>query len=170
MTLLYLAHFVFLARSARAHLYLLELLLVGSLGAFSTAAIELREANIEWDRSPVVVREAVVLNKSVSHSRKGGTRHYLHVRDWRDPTDTRKVMVSRAFYDAVVPGQVLVFHDVVGMYEGFRPTFVKRYTEAGGAIRDAVARYAAEVKDGSFPGEGQSFGMREEVLKNLSAH
>jgi 3-methyl-2-oxobutanoate hydroxymethyltransferase len=67
-------------------------------------------------------------------------------------------------------GQVLVFHDVVGMYAGFRPTFVKRYAEAGGAIRDAVARYAAEVKDGSFPGEGQSFGMREEVLKNLSAH
>jgi 3-methyl-2-oxobutanoate hydroxymethyltransferase len=67
-------------------------------------------------------------------------------------------------------GQVLVFHDVVGMYAGFRPTFVKRYAEAGGAIRDAVARYAAEVKDGSFPGEAQSFGMREEVLKNLSAH
>jgi hypothetical protein len=110
------AHFVFLARSARAHLYLLELLFVGSLGAFSTAAIELREANIEWDRSPVVVREAVVLNKSVSHSRKGGTRHYLHVRDWRDPTDTRKVMVSRAFYDAVVPGQVLVFHERAGRF------------------------------------------------------
>jgi 3-methyl-2-oxobutanoate hydroxymethyltransferase len=64
-------------------------------------------------------------------------------------------------------GQVLVFHDVVGMYSGFTPTFVKRYTEAGAAIRDAVARYAAEVRDGSFPGEGKSFGMREEVLKNL---
>ena len=65
-------------------------------------------------------------------------------------------------------GQVLVFHDVVGMYAAFRPTFVKRYTEAGAAIREAVARYAAEVRDGSFPGEAHSFGMREEVLKNLS--
>jgi len=65
-------------------------------------------------------------------------------------------------------GQVLVFHDLIGMFSGFTPTFVKRYTEAGAAIRDAVARYAAEVRDGSFPGEGKSFGMNEEVLKNLS--
>jgi len=64
-------------------------------------------------------------------------------------------------------GQVLVFHDLVGMYSGFTPTFVKRYAEAGAAIRDAVARYAAEVRDGSFPGEGKSFGMSDEVLKNL---
>jgi 3-methyl-2-oxobutanoate hydroxymethyltransferase len=64
-------------------------------------------------------------------------------------------------------GQVLVFHDLVGMYSGFTPTFVKRYAEAGATIRDAVARYAAEVRDGSFPGEGKSFGMSDEVLKNL---
>ena len=110
------AHFVFLARSARAHLYLLELLLVGSLGAFSTAASELREANIEWDTSPVVVREAAVLDKSISRSRKGGTRHYLHVRDWLDPADTRKVMVSGDFYDAVAPGRMLVFHERAGRF------------------------------------------------------
>jgi len=64
-------------------------------------------------------------------------------------------------------GQVLVFHDAVGMFSGFTPTFVKRYTEAGTAIKDAVARYAAEVRDGSFPGEGKSFGMKDEVLKRL---
>jgi hypothetical protein len=40
-------------------------------------------------------------------------------------------------------------------------------TEAGTAIKDAVARYATEVRDGSFPGEGKSFGMKEEVLKRL---
>ena len=65
-------------------------------------------------------------------------------------------------------GQVLVFHDVVGMYAGFRPKFVKQYTEAGAAIRDAVARYAGEVRDGKFPDESKSFSMSEEVLKNLS--
>ena len=64
-------------------------------------------------------------------------------------------------------GQVLVFHDLVGLFSGFTPTFVKRYTEAGTAIRDAVARYAAEVRDGSFPGEGKSFGLSEDVLKKL---
>ena len=64
-------------------------------------------------------------------------------------------------------GQVLVFHDMVGMFSGFTPTFVKRYAEAGQAIREAVTRYAAEVRDGSFPGEGKSFGMKDEVLKRL---
>jgi 3-methyl-2-oxobutanoate hydroxymethyltransferase len=64
-------------------------------------------------------------------------------------------------------GQVLVFHDVVGLFSGFTPTFVKRYTEAGNAIREACARYAEEVRSGTFPGEKQSFGMKEEVLKRL---
>ena len=64
-------------------------------------------------------------------------------------------------------GPVLVFHDMVGMFSGFTPTFVKRYAEAGAAIKDAVARYAAEVRDGSFPGEGKSFGMKDEVIKRL---
>jgi 3-methyl-2-oxobutanoate hydroxymethyltransferase len=64
-------------------------------------------------------------------------------------------------------GQVLVFHDMVGMFSGFTPTFVKRYAEAGAAIKEAVARYAAEVREGSFPGEGKSFGMKDEVLKRL---
>ena len=64
-------------------------------------------------------------------------------------------------------GQVLVFHDLVGLFSGFTPSFVKRYTEAGAAIKDAVARYAADVRNGSFPAEGQSFGMKDEVLKRL---
>src|SRR6202165_289749 len=64
-------------------------------------------------------------------------------------------------------GQVLVFHDLVGLFTGFTPTFVKRYAEAGTAITDAAARYAAEVRTGSFPAEGQSFGMKDEVLKRL---
>jgi len=64
-------------------------------------------------------------------------------------------------------GQVLVFHDVVGLFSGFTPTFVKRYAEAGNAIREACARYADEVRSGAFPGEKQSFAMKEEVLKRL---
>jgi len=64
-------------------------------------------------------------------------------------------------------GQVLVFHDLVGLFQGFTPTFVKRYAEAGAAIKDAIARYAEEVRSGAFPGEGQSFRMNDEVLKRL---
>jgi 3-methyl-2-oxobutanoate hydroxymethyltransferase len=64
-------------------------------------------------------------------------------------------------------GQVLVFHDLVGLFSGFTPSFVKRYAEVGAAIKDAVARYAADVRNGSFPAEGQSFGMKDEVLKRV---
>lgn len=64
-------------------------------------------------------------------------------------------------------GQVLVFHDLVGLFSGFTPTFVKRYAEAGNTIRDAVARYAEEVRSGAFPAEKQSFAINEEVLKRL---
>jgi 3-methyl-2-oxobutanoate hydroxymethyltransferase len=66
-------------------------------------------------------------------------------------------------------GQVLVFHDMVGMFSGFTPTLVKRYAETVEAIRGAVARYAAEVRAGTFPGEGKSFGMKDEVLKRLAS-
>ena len=64
-------------------------------------------------------------------------------------------------------GQVLVFHDLVGMFSGFTPTFVKRYTEAGTAIRDAVAHYAEEVRSGAFPSPSQAFPMKDEVLKKI---
>jgi len=64
-------------------------------------------------------------------------------------------------------GQVLVFHDLVGMFSGFTPTFVKRYTEAGAAIKAAISRYAAEVRSGAFPGEAQSFRMKEDVLRRI---
>jgi len=48
-------------------------------------------------------------------------------------------------------GQVLVFHDLVGLYDRFRPKFVKQYAQAGQVIRDGVRQYVAEVKNGSFP-------------------
>jgi len=64
-------------------------------------------------------------------------------------------------------GQVLVFHDVVGLFSGFTPTFVKRYAEAGNTIRDALKKYAEEVRSGTFPAESHSFAMKDEVVKQL---
>lgn len=48
-------------------------------------------------------------------------------------------------------GQVLVLQDMLGMYERVRPRFVKRYAEIGGAVTDAVKRYAGDVRAGRFP-------------------
>jgi 3-methyl-2-oxobutanoate hydroxymethyltransferase len=54
-------------------------------------------------------------------------------------------------------GQVLVFHDMLGMLEGFHPKFVRHYAELGTEIRSAVARYVADVAEGRFPGDRESF-------------
>ena len=54
-------------------------------------------------------------------------------------------------------GQVLVWHDLLGLYDGFRPKFVKRYAELGAATRDALAAYCAEVRGGRFPGAEHEF-------------
>src|SRR5207248_8212279 len=50
-------------------------------------------------------------------------------------------------------GQVLVYHDLLGLYEGRAPRFVKQYAELAPTIGAAVEQYASEVRDGTFPEE-----------------
>jgi 3-methyl-2-oxobutanoate hydroxymethyltransferase len=59
-------------------------------------------------------------------------------------------------------GQVLVWHDMLGYYEGHAPRFVKRYAQLGEAIVDALGRYAEEVRSGVFPEEQHTYAMPEE--------
>ena len=54
-------------------------------------------------------------------------------------------------------GQVLVIYDLLGMDERFKPKFVRRYANLATTIREAVGRYCADVKDGAFPGDAESF-------------
>jgi 3-methyl-2-oxobutanoate hydroxymethyltransferase len=54
-------------------------------------------------------------------------------------------------------GQVLVVHDMLGLVEQFRPRFVRHYAELGQQVRSAVAAYVADVAEGRFPGDGESF-------------
>jgi 3-methyl-2-oxobutanoate hydroxymethyltransferase len=61
-------------------------------------------------------------------------------------------------------GQVLVLHDMLGIYEDIRPKFVKRYAELSKSIFDAVSRYTRDVKAGSFPEESNTFHMSPEEL------
>lgn len=56
-------------------------------------------------------------------------------------------------------GQVLVIHDLVGLFEGFKPKFVKRYAELAGPMRDAVRAYLTEVAEGVFPDAEHSYTM-----------
>lgn len=53
--------------------------------------------------------------------------------------------------------QVLVFHDVVGLYGDFKPRFVKRYLEGEKLFLEALSQYVREVREGVFPAEEHSF-------------
>jgi ketopantoate hydroxymethyltransferase len=54
-------------------------------------------------------------------------------------------------------GQVLVYHDLLGMNERFQPRFVKRYAEVGEMMVEALTRYREEVERGEFPGKEHSY-------------
>jgi 3-methyl-2-oxobutanoate hydroxymethyltransferase len=61
-------------------------------------------------------------------------------------------------------GQVLVWHDLLGLYHGPSPRFVKRYADLAAAIRDAVGAYADDVRDRRFPEEVHTYAMSDEEL------
>jgi len=54
-------------------------------------------------------------------------------------------------------GQVLVLHDMLGLNQGFRPKFLRRFAQLGDAVKTAVSDYVAAVKDASFPNEEESY-------------
>lgn len=66
-------------------------------------------------------------------------------------------------------GQVLVFHDVLGLYERFQPKFVKRYAELGAQAVEALTHYADAVRSGDFPGQEHAFAMAPEALAAFMA-
>jgi len=70
---------------------------------------------------------------------------------------------------AACDGQVLVWHDLLGLYEGRAPRFVKQYAELAPTIRDAVAQYASDVRDGAFPEEKHTYAISDEELALFEA-
>ena len=66
-------------------------------------------------------------------------------------------------------GQVLVYHDLLGLTEGHLPRFVKRYANLSAEIRDALTAYAEEVRSGTFPDEEHAYTMDEVELAEFEA-
>jgi 3-methyl-2-oxobutanoate hydroxymethyltransferase len=64
-------------------------------------------------------------------------------------------------------GQVLVVHDVLGLYEKIKPKFAKRYRELAGEIVKAVESYKNDVTSGRFPSKEHSFSMDKTELERL---
>jgi 3-methyl-2-oxobutanoate hydroxymethyltransferase len=61
-------------------------------------------------------------------------------------------------------GQVLVWHDLLGLYEGRSPRFVKRYADLADVIEHAVGQYVADVRERRFPADVHTYSMPDEEL------
>ena len=64
-------------------------------------------------------------------------------------------------------GQVLVTYDLIGLFERFKPKFVKRYAETASTIRQAAAAYVQDVQSGAFPGKEQTTVMDPQEFAKL---
>lgn len=66
-----------------------------------------------------------------------------------------------------VDGQLVIFHDLTGLFWEFKSKFVKRYCEAGKIIQDALIQYTEEVRNRSFPSKENFYEIKEEELEKL---
>jgi 3-methyl-2-oxobutanoate hydroxymethyltransferase len=66
-------------------------------------------------------------------------------------------------------GQVLVFHDLLGIYDGHAPRFAKRFGELKAQMVAGVAEYAAEVRSGTFPGPEHTYSIDDDELAGFRA-
>ncbi len=66
-------------------------------------------------------------------------------------------------------GQLLIYADMVGMYDNFTPKFVKKYANVGEILTNAFKEYADEVKNGQFPVDSEhTYKMKEEEVAELN--
>ena len=66
-------------------------------------------------------------------------------------------------------GHCQIYHDAIGMFEAFTPRHAKRYAEVGATLREALARFQAEIKDGTYPGPEHAFRIGAEELRAFLA-
>ncbi len=64
-------------------------------------------------------------------------------------------------------GQLLIYHDMFGLYPKFKPRMAKVYGNAGEVIGNGLAQYVKEVKDTTFPAEENYFGMKDDEYNDL---
>lgn len=83
--------------------------------------------------------------------------------------ETVRVPVIGIGAGADVDGQVLVLHDMIGLFDRFVPKFVKQYTRIRPTVLEALKAYRDEVWDGRFPAPEHAFSMPQEALAELKA-
>jgi 3-methyl-2-oxobutanoate hydroxymethyltransferase len=90
------------------------------------------------------------------------------------PSETAKVITETIGIPTIgigagphCDGQVLVLHDMLGLFQDFKPKFVKRYANIREVIENAVTEFSSEVREGKFPDPDYSFEMTEEETGRL---
>ena len=84
-------------------------------------------------------------------------------------TETLAIPTSGIGAGAGCDGQVLVYHDLLGLTEGHLPRFVKRYANLSREIRDALEAYAHDVRTGAFPEEQHTYGMPDQERQQFES-
>jgi 3-methyl-2-oxobutanoate hydroxymethyltransferase len=64
-------------------------------------------------------------------------------------------------------GQILVYHDMLGMFSDYTPKFAKRFGEVGNAMREAFSDYIDEVSNGTYPAEEHTYKIDDEIIEKL---
>jgi len=84
-------------------------------------------------------------------------------------TEALKIPTIGIGAGASCDGQVLVWHDLLGLTRGHVPRFVKRYADLSETILDALRRYAADVRSAEFPDDTHTYGMPAEEMARFEA-
>lgn len=84
-------------------------------------------------------------------------------------TETLKIPTIGIGAGASCDGQVLVWHDLLGLTRGHVPRFVKRYANLSQTLLDALQRYAADVRSAAFPDDTHTYSMPPEELARFEA-
>jgi 3-methyl-2-oxobutanoate hydroxymethyltransferase len=82
-------------------------------------------------------------------------------------TDVLKIPTIGIGAGPACDGQVLVWHDLLGLTTGHVPRFVKQYADLKGTILEALQAYVGEVRGASFPGESHTYGIPDDELQRF---
>jgi hypothetical protein len=116
LALLVLATWSLLGRTSRAHLVLLQVLLLGGPGAFATALTELRDLNMDLDTSVAATYATRVVDTRITHSSKGGTHYYATFGAWPGSDGDQQIQVGyREFPSIGTPVTVRVHDGFLGL-------------------------------------------------------
>lgn len=110
---------VFLGRTSRAHLVFIEVLFIGSFGAFATSMEELSDLNMEIDSGTAQQIVLQINKKTIHHHRKSPDSYSLQVDDWINAGEQRRIDVTNSFYYQVREGEYIVIFQRPG-YLGYR--------------------------------------------------